>query len=184
MDSEMENEIRSSFLYAAAGLLLVLAWFTWFLETPDRIEWLQLVGWGMGATGVLLIALALLTLHLRGQPGHGQDVTHTAVLVDTGIYALVRHPLYLGWTLAYAAVMAIGQYCLTLLFGFLGIGCVSLICRQEDRRLVERFGPSYEAYQHSVPAMNLPAGLVRWIRRRRQAGLMRTHDQETKSNTA
>jgi hypothetical protein len=41
MDSEMENEIRSSFLYAAAGLLLVLAWFTWFLETPDRIEWLQ-----------------------------------------------------------------------------------------------------------------------------------------------
>jgi protein-S-isoprenylcysteine O-methyltransferase Ste14 len=184
VDSEIENEIKGSFLYAAAGLLLALAWFTWFLETPEPIEWLQMVGWGTGATGIILIALALITLHVRGQPENGQGVAHTRVLVETGIYALVRHPLYLGWILVYAAVMAIGQYCLTLLFGILGIGCVSLVCKQEDRRLVQRFGPSYEAYRNSVPALNLPAGLVRWIRRRRKARPIKAHDNDRKSKTA
>jgi protein-S-isoprenylcysteine O-methyltransferase Ste14 len=164
---EMENEIKGSFLYAAAGLLLVLAWFTWFLETPEPINWLQMAGWGVGAAGILLISLALLTLSRRGQPENGKDVAHTRVLVETGIYALVRHPLYLGWVLIYVAVMAIGQYCLTLLFGLLGIGCVTLISRQEDRRLIERFGPRYEVYLQSVPAMNLLAGGLRRIRRRR-----------------
>lgn len=164
---EMENEIKGSFLYAAAGLLLALAWFTWFLETPESIRWLQLVGWGIGAAGIFLIGLALLTLRVRGQPEKGQGVTHTRTLVDTGIYAVVRHPLYLGWILIYVAVMAVGQYCLTVLFGLLGIGCVILITRQEDGRLGERFGSTYQAYQQSVPALNLLAGVVHWIRRRR-----------------
>ena len=179
----MENEVRGSFLYAAAGVLLILAWVTWFLETPGSIEWLQWMGWGIGAAGILLIGLALLTLHLRGQSEEGQGLTHTLVVVDSGIYALIRHPLYLGWILVYTGVMAIGQYCLTVLLCLLGIGCISVICRQEDRRLVERFGSRYETYLHSVPAMNLVAGLMRWIGRKRAARQtdMRDDGQEPKT---
>lgn len=180
----MENEIKSSFLYAAAGLLLVLAWFTWFLDIPDPIPWLQIVGWSVGAFGILLIGLALLTLRILGEPETGRGVTHTLALVDSGIYALVRHPLYLGWTLIYVAVMAIGQYCFTVLFGLLGIGCIILISRQEDRRLVKRFGARYEAYLQSVPTMNLLAGGLRWFRRRsgnRQQSTSESGEQNTKT---
>jgi protein-S-isoprenylcysteine O-methyltransferase Ste14 len=180
----VENEVRSSFLYAAAGVLLILAWVTWFLETPGSIEWLQWMGWVIGAGGILLIGLALLTLHLRGQPEEGQGVTQPLVVVDSGIYALIRHPLYLGWILVYTGVMAVGQYCLTVLLCLLGIGCVSVICRQEDRRLLERFGSRYEAYLDSVPAMNLVAGLMRWISRKRQARQKSTRDDGQEPKTA
>ncbi|MFN2242999.1 MAG: methyltransferase family protein, partial [Anaerolineae bacterium] len=100
------------------------------------------------------------------------------------IYALIRHPLYLGWILVYTGVMAVGQYCLTVLLCLLGIGCVSVICRQEDRRLLERFGSRYEAYLDSVPAMNLVAGLMRWISRKRQARQKSTRDDEQEPKTA
>jgi protein-S-isoprenylcysteine O-methyltransferase Ste14 len=82
------------------------------------------------------------------------------------VYAVVRHPLYLGWLLMYVAVILFSQHGLTVVLGTLGIVCMSLICRQEDQRLIERFGEAYERYMTSVPALNVLAGTLRLLRRR------------------
>jgi protein-S-isoprenylcysteine O-methyltransferase Ste14 len=66
--------------------------------------------------------------------------------------------------------MAIGQHCLAVIFGILGMACVYLISRKEDVALVDRFGSAYQEYMQSVPAMNLLLGIVRWLRRKAEKG--------------
>lgn len=70
-------------------------------------------------------------------------------LVQTGPYALVRHPMYgggailaLGWALAFRSWLTIG--CVVILFVFL-----DLKSRREERWLADRF-PDYANYQRRV----------------------------------
>jgi protein-S-isoprenylcysteine O-methyltransferase Ste14 len=66
----------------------------WLLPLPP---WLRLVGLGMVAAGLALIAWAT----------WASTRTHLANpdrLVTTGPYARGRNPMYVGWTLAYVGV--------------------------------------------------------------------------------
>ena len=92
---------------------------------------------------------------------------HTTRLVDTGIYAVVRHPQYTGGI--YALFLTTLLFYPHWLFGVLGAAGVAVIymgCREEDQRLVEKFGQDYEAYMKRVPRMNFVLGLVRLVRRK------------------
>ena len=86
--------------------------------------------------------------------------------VDTGIYAVVRHPLYLGWLLIYVVLILLSRYWLTAIIGIPGMICVYLISRQEDQHLIEKFGDDYKDYMQKVPRMNLLVGIIRLVRRR------------------
>jgi protein-S-isoprenylcysteine O-methyltransferase Ste14 len=70
------------------------------------------------------------------------------VLITTGIYSRVRHPMYLGGALSLAGL---GLY----IGSAIGL-CAALAlawpsywwsAAEEDRRLREKFGPSYAAYR-------------------------------------
>ena len=50
--------------------------------------------------------------------------------------------------------------------GALGVLCMVRIARDEDRRLIKRFGQAYGEYRASVPGMDLVTGVLRWLRRR------------------
>ena len=96
----------------------------------------------------------------------GEDWDCASITLNGGIYAVIRHPRYLGWLLVYVAVMMLTQHWLAVTFAIPGMACVYLISRREDRRLVEKLGPAYEQYMQCVPALNLVAGLIRLLRRR------------------
>jgi len=98
----------------------------------------------------------------------GRSFVETKKLVVNGIYAVVRHPQYLVWVLMYLALVFFNLHWAVVVLGFIGMVCVYEIARQEDRRLVERFGKSYERYMGNVPAMNLLMGMVRLCRRKRK----------------
>jgi len=66
----------------------------------------------------------------------------------------------------YVALILLSQYWLTAIIGIPGIACVYLISRQEDLRLIEKFGDDYKHYMQKVPRMNLLAGIIRQVRRR------------------
>ena len=98
---------------------------------------------------VLLVAAAGLVL--RGFRDLGRNLTSVprprpdGRLVETGIYARVRHPIYgglvvgsLGWSLALVSILALP--CVLLLAAFL-----DLKSRREEVWLRERFG-GYDAY--------------------------------------
>ncbi len=80
------------------------------------------------------------------------------VVLDSGAFAIVRHPIYLGILVAvYATALAKGT-----LWGVAGALMVTvgllLKARLEERWLTDEFGAAYAAYRHRVP-MLLP---LRW----------------------
>jgi len=68
----------------------------------------------------------------------------------------------------YVAVILFSQHWLIVIMGLVGIVCMYLISRQEDQHLVEKFGDTYERYMKSVPAMNIFAGIMRLLQRRKE----------------
>jgi protein-S-isoprenylcysteine O-methyltransferase Ste14 len=158
---------KGTLYFATAGVLLVLTWLLYFLllHNPD-VHWLVHAGWAILAVGLIFIFLPMVVLRSKGRPKKDEDFTQTTVIVDSGIYAIVRHPLYLGWLLMYVAVIFFSQHLLIIMMGILGTVCMYLIARQEDQHLIEKFGEAYERYMQSVPAMNVLDGIIRYLRRK------------------
>jgi protein-S-isoprenylcysteine O-methyltransferase Ste14 len=158
-------------LYYLAGVLLIgeMAMFAllgeplWILEHRALGALLVVVAWAIWALGLVLIVLPMSTLRSKGGVARAASHVHTRILVQTGICALVRHPLYLGCTLMYYPLVGFRPRALLALVAVLGTAIVRRISRQEDRQLIGLFGERYEACVASTPGMNLPAGVVRLL---------------------
>jgi protein-S-isoprenylcysteine O-methyltransferase Ste14 len=121
--------------------------------------------WTAGVFGVLPI----LTLRRGGKVPRGKSYMHTTVLVDSGIYALVRHPQGgVAGLLINLGVMVIVPHWLTVALGVVSMGLTYVDTFKEDARCIEKFGDSYRQYMGRVPRVNFVAGFVRLLRRGRE----------------
>jgi protein-S-isoprenylcysteine O-methyltransferase Ste14 len=161
-----DTKMKEWIPFAAASILTLAGWaLLWTVGSPIWVP-LVYVGWVVLVVGFGLIALPLVLLPRKGRAPRGGGVTQTTAVVTTGVYAVIRHPLYLGWMLANVALVLCAQHWLVALVAVAGIASVYLICVQEDRRLLARFGEEYAPYQRSVPRVNLVSGIVGLLRRR------------------
>jgi protein-S-isoprenylcysteine O-methyltransferase Ste14 len=156
-------------VWIVASILLVIAWIvSWYLTRANAIRALWYVGWVVWIAGAVLIVLPLLMIYggrmTKSEKGWFDAVT----IIDRGIYAVVRHPLYLGWMLMYVVVILFGQHWVTLLMGIVGIVCVYLISLQEEQRLIERLGEDYVRYLQKVPRLNIFLGIIRVLQGRKK----------------
>lgn len=154
----MKQWTKESFLHYVAGVLLIAEYLLiWLVDKPLVPETLDYIAWAVWTVGVFSVVLPVFVLRRKGRAPKGRSYVDTDVLVDTGIYAVFRHPQYLGWLLMCPALILFSPHWPIAIVGVLGMVCVYLISRQEDRQLVERFGEPYERYVRSVPRMNLLA---------------------------
>lgn len=76
-------------------------------------------------------------------------------IVTTGVYAIVRHPQYLGGLLAHIGVSFLLSALYSLLLTPLVATLVYILSRKEEKELIREFGKEYERYRRRVP-MFLP----------------------------
>ena len=134
---------------------------------PVPIKALFYLGWIIWAFGMVLVMAPIITFPRRGGVAKGKAFVHTTRLVDTGIYAMVRHPQYLGGILGiFFATPLLYQHWLFIVLGIPGTILVYLGARQEDGRLIEKFGDDYKNYMQRVPRMDILTGVIRLARRR------------------
>jgi protein-S-isoprenylcysteine O-methyltransferase Ste14 len=163
----MLGGMKAVFLYWIAGASLIAAWMLpGLLGSCQRLQMLRNTGWGIWMVAVSLIWASILSPRSKEVAQRREDEDCASITVDGGIYAVIRHPRYLGWLLVYVAVMMLTQHWLAVAFAIPGMACVYLISRREDRRLIEKLGPAYEQYMQCVPALNLAAGMIRLLRRK------------------
>jgi len=67
---------------------------------PELIKVLLYLGWVIWALGMVLVMAPIIIFPRRGGVAKGLPFVYTTRLVDTGIYAMVRHPQYLGGILS------------------------------------------------------------------------------------
>ncbi len=129
---------------------------------------LFIIGWVVWSFGMVLVMAPIVMFPRRGGVTKNKSYVHTTKLVDTGIYAIVRHPQYTGGI--YAIFLTTFLWYPHWLFGVLGAIGTAVIymgCREEDQRLIEKFGDSYVDYMKKVPRINVFLGLYRLLKRRK-----------------
>lgn len=154
---------RSTYVLLSSAALILLMW-AW-RPIPDAIwsaegDLLRGVLHGLFLSGVLLVlystflidhfdlfGLRQVFLHLRNRP-------YTDKKFQTpSLYRRMRHPLYLGWMIAFWAGpdMSVGR----LLLASLMTGYIFIAIVYEERDLIAHFGNRYLSYKATTP-MILP----------------------------
>ena len=127
---------------------------------------LFIVGWVVWAFGMVLVMAPIVMFPRRGGVAKGKSFVHTTRLVETGIYGVVRHPQYLGGIFAIFTTTLLWYP--HWLFGVLCFGGAVIVymgAREEDQRLIEKFGAAYKRYMQRVPRMNVFLGIIRLLQR-------------------
>ncbi|MFO8101416.1 MAG: isoprenylcysteine carboxylmethyltransferase family protein [Dehalococcoidia bacterium] len=123
-------------------------------------------GWGILWLSALFGWLPIFTFKRWGGVARGRSYVHTTQLVDSGIYAIVRHPQYLAGILLGVALALIAWHWLV---GVLGAALIIIYYANtfdEEERVIAKFGYEYSSYAKRVPRLNFILGIVRAIRRR------------------
>ena len=165
-------EWQSSILVALLTILGVVCFpanplvLTGLLEV-ESYQALFIVGWVVWAFGMVLIMAPVVMFPRRGGVKKGKSFVNTTRLVDSGIYAVVRHPQYVGGIFAiFLTTLLWYPHWLFGLLGVIGTAVVYLGCIEEDRRMVRKFGEDYTAYMKRVPRTNFALGLLRLVRQK------------------
>jgi len=135
------------------------------LYNEDGSSIVRTVGWIALWISAIFGWLPVFTLKKWGKT-EGRGYVHTTVVVDRGVYAVVRHPQYLAGMLMSAALPLIAQHWLVALLGAVLIFMYYRDTFEEERSCMKKFGAAYERYRESVPRVNFVAGLIRLVRRR------------------
>ena len=130
----------------------------YFRDTLFRTRWPA--GWWMTALGLIALILALRVASHAAQtislgtlvglpelePGKNRQP-----ILNTGIYARTRNPVYAAhWFILLAAAALSGYAANWVLFACDSI-FLPLMIRAEEKELVRRYGDEFEAYMRKVP---------------------------------
>jgi protein-S-isoprenylcysteine O-methyltransferase Ste14 len=155
--------LLSSIAGALTVAQIVLAFFL-YRPGPEILKW---VGWIALWTAGIFGTLPIITFRRKGGVPKGESFVKTTVLVDTGIYAIARHPQQgVSWLLINLGVMLVAQHWSSVVLGVPSMVLVYLDAMKADQYGIEKFGDAYERYMERVPRVNFVAGLIRLLRRR------------------
>ena len=161
---------RSTYVLVSSLALILLFWQWRTLAQPvwsihsKPARWalyaLAAAGWLLVLSSTFLIDhFGLFGLRQVWSHAQGLDTQHDGAFVTRAFYRLVRHPLMLGFLIAFWAAPDMSQG--HLLFALMTTGYILLAVKcLEERDLVAQFGDTYRSYQREVP-MLLPWHAVR-----------------------
>jgi protein-S-isoprenylcysteine O-methyltransferase Ste14 len=153
----MRRGTKENILMGIVGITFFLNIVAINLVVPIVGE-LVLIGCTILGIGALFFVLSVFTLRRRG----------TSKIVDSGVYGIVRHPMYLGGMVMFFSHIFFGQNWIVAISTIVGIVCCYLIIRSADQRNIEKFGIDYKRYIKKVPRMNFFVGLARLARHRKE----------------
>ena len=143
---------------AYIALYVVLIISTIFLYNSANLAILLYAGWIILAFGIIF----LLWSSKSRKKGHVES------LVESGIYAFVRHPEYLGHILIIFALIIISQHWISLIVGAILVALLCLAMIEEEKGNIEKFGKAYMDYMKRVPRINLIAGIIKQMHSKRE----------------
>jgi protein-S-isoprenylcysteine O-methyltransferase Ste14 len=87
-------------------------------------------------------------------------------LIKTGVYSLIRHPMYLGGMFLLFAMVCFLPHWIMVLLVSINLIVIYRFMLDGDRQNIEKFGEEYHIYKEQVPRMNLIVGIFKHLRRK------------------
>jgi protein-S-isoprenylcysteine O-methyltransferase Ste14 len=158
----VKNQPAADKVASAVLGVLNLAWFMFIAFDVHRLQvfpmpplWLSVLGAVVGLAGYAVMVTAIWQ-NPYAAPIVGDQSERNQVVIETGIYARIRHPLYLGY-LAFLAGLALWLGSVAALI-VLPVVFSPVIARIliEEKTLRETL-PGYDEYQETVRSRLIPA---------------------------
>ncbi|MBN1318471.1 MAG: isoprenylcysteine carboxylmethyltransferase family protein [Anaerolineales bacterium] len=159
MGSRKMNVYGVVLTIAAVGQIIL----AFLLYNPEGNTAVINAGWGVLMLSAIFGWLPIYTFRKKGRV-QGKSYINTTKLVDSGIYAIVRHPQYLAGVLICIALPLISQHWLVAVPGIVAAVIYYMDTYEEEKGCIIKFGDEYRQYMQRVPRMNFILGIIRKIR--------------------
>lgn len=126
-------------------IIQILRHKTWII--PNASIMLPLVGLFLAILGLVICIIARKTLSGNWTNAHEYQIKENHQLIATGIYSVIRHPIYLGLILMLiGGEMVAESYLFISFFAFFIVFYVQ--GRKEEKLFLSHFGKEYQEYMH------------------------------------
>ena len=151
-----EKQSAQKGVLAFAGLMFIAGFVVAGLDF--RFGWSQMpTGVVVAATVLFLVAYALYAEVMRENAYLSRTikVEEGQTVVDTGLYGIVRHPMYAVTILLFLMMpLVLGSWYALLIFAF--YPAIIVVRLKDEEKLLARELPGYEAYQQKVKYRIIP----------------------------
>ena len=151
-----EKQATQKGVLAFAGLMFIVGFVVAGLDF--RFGWSQMPGWVVVAASVLfLIAYALYAEVMRENAylSRTVKVEEGQSVVDTGLYGIVRHPMYAVTVLLFLMIpLILGSWYALIAFAF--YPAIIVVRLKDEEELLTRELPGYADYKQKVKYRMIP----------------------------
>ena len=163
LDDDHQPKPPKLFAWIASLVVILVILVTQFLPRGDDPY--------LRGTGVFVLLLAgvfifapfyLLAKH--GRTKDGQTYMQARIVVDRSLYAITRHPQYLGYVFLACGFALLSQHWAVVLLAAVGSIGFYLQAVREEIYCLAQFGEPYEHYLRRVPRFNIVLGMMRLAR--------------------
>jgi protein-S-isoprenylcysteine O-methyltransferase Ste14 len=133
--------IARFFSFECILILVLLNLRVWFVK-PFSL--LQITSWILLLLSIYVATAGYLLLKRKGKPD--SNFENTSILVKSGIYKYIRHPLYLSIILLGTGVALKNPALIQLILGTINIVAVYITARIEENEMIKKFGDEYRQF--------------------------------------
>lgn len=153
----------SSSIYGALTLAQLICFFFFYNDAGYQV--FRILGWILWLISSIFGILPIYIFRRSAGVAKGKSFVHTTVLVDTGLYGIVRHPQYLAGILLNLALLLVSQHWLSAVLGIPAMVLNYIDIQKADLHEIEKFGDAYRRYMDRVPQINFILGIIRLMQR-------------------
>ncbi len=143
--------IARFFAFESIFILVLLNLKVWFHD-PFSIH--QIISWILLFVSIYPGIAGYVLLHKKGHPDDNH-IERTSVVVKSGIYKYIRHPLYCSLMVLGTGVMFKDPDKLQLIFGAINLIALYFTARIEEKEMIAKFSEEYIKYM-SGTSMFIP----------------------------
>lgn len=165
MTHNRTDVVEGVVFWLAMSLFLVLSMGEYYL-TRGGGRTLFVIGISLIVFPAAISSPALYALKKFGKQEVKKGVRAPTALVRQNVYALVRHPQYLGLMMMTIGFMAIYQHVISTACGFFSILFFYFQIEKEEEYCLNVFAEEYRRYALAVPKFNIIAGIWRFLQKK------------------
>jgi protein-S-isoprenylcysteine O-methyltransferase Ste14 len=158
------DKLHPLLLSSIASVLTIAQIILAFILHGSPSTVIQWVGWICIWSSAIFGILPIFTFRKKGEVAQGESYMKTTKLVNTGIYAVVRHPQGgTAWLLINLGVMLVAWHWSSLVLGLVSMILAFADTYKSDQILIDKFGDAYKQYIAEVPRVNFISGIIRFV---------------------